>query len=267
MPPAAPTSAPATISTGLLITKPAIAAAVPVNELSSEITTGMSAPPIGSTIATPNVSAAATMTSRTTFLTVRVEDERSAVGAEDEQQQTEHGHRCERERGDPTARNRDRLAADPAHELARRDERARERDRPDGRAEDDEDRRRNGFLERSLDADVVVDRDERRRATADGVEERHQLRHRRHLHGPGEVPADATADGPADPDDQDRLDAHDAQREEPHDRRDDRDCHPGGAQAVALARRRRRIHLVEADHEAGRADHPGEKDEGVHPLR
>ena len=38
------------ISTGLLITKPAIAAAVPVNELSSEITTGMSAPPMGSTM-------------------------------------------------------------------------------------------------------------------------------------------------------------------------------------------------------------------------
>ena len=32
------------------MTKPAIAAAVPVNELSSEMTTGMSAPPIGSTI-------------------------------------------------------------------------------------------------------------------------------------------------------------------------------------------------------------------------
>ena len=55
--PDAPTSAPAMISTGLPITKPAIAAAVPVNELSSEMTTGMSAPPMGSTMVTPKISA------------------------------------------------------------------------------------------------------------------------------------------------------------------------------------------------------------------
>ena len=60
--PEAPTSAPAMISTGLLMTKPAIAAAVPVNELSSEMTTGMSAPPMGSTIVTPKISAASTIT-------------------------------------------------------------------------------------------------------------------------------------------------------------------------------------------------------------
>ena len=53
MPPEAPTRAPAMISTGLPMTKPAIAAAVPVNELSSEMTTGMSAPPMGSTMVTP----------------------------------------------------------------------------------------------------------------------------------------------------------------------------------------------------------------------
>ncbi len=47
------------IRTGLLSTKPAIATAVPVNELSSEMTTGMSAPPIGSVIVTPKTSAAA----------------------------------------------------------------------------------------------------------------------------------------------------------------------------------------------------------------
>ena len=60
--PEAPTRAPAMIRTGLLITKPAIATAVPVNEFSSEMTTGMSAPPIGSVIVTPNVSAAARIT-------------------------------------------------------------------------------------------------------------------------------------------------------------------------------------------------------------
>ena len=55
--PDAPTRAPEMISTGLLMTKPAIAAAVPVNELSSEMTTGMSAPPMGSTSVMPKISA------------------------------------------------------------------------------------------------------------------------------------------------------------------------------------------------------------------
>ena len=64
IPPAAPTSAPAMISTTLPITKPAIATAVPVKALSSEMTTGMSAPPIGMTMATPDSSAAATTPAR-----------------------------------------------------------------------------------------------------------------------------------------------------------------------------------------------------------
>ena len=64
MPPDAPTRAPAMISTGTSRTKPAIATAVPVNAFSSEMTTGMSAPPIGSTIVTPNASAAASRSSR-----------------------------------------------------------------------------------------------------------------------------------------------------------------------------------------------------------
>ena len=58
--PEAPTSAPATISAQFPMTNPAIATAVPVNAFSSEITTGMSAPPIGSTIITPNPSDAST---------------------------------------------------------------------------------------------------------------------------------------------------------------------------------------------------------------
>ncbi len=45
--PDAPTSAPATMSTTSLTTKPAMETAVPVKELRSEMTTGMSAPPIG----------------------------------------------------------------------------------------------------------------------------------------------------------------------------------------------------------------------------
>jgi hypothetical protein len=54
-----PTSAPEMMSTVLLMTKPVIAAAIPEYELSSEITTGMSAPPMGSTSPTPSASASA----------------------------------------------------------------------------------------------------------------------------------------------------------------------------------------------------------------
>ena len=56
--PEAPTSAPEMISTLFSSTKPVAAAARPVKELSSEMTTGMSAPPIGSTKSTPRTSAA-----------------------------------------------------------------------------------------------------------------------------------------------------------------------------------------------------------------
>ena len=56
--------------TGLSMTKPAIAAAVPVNALRSEITTGMSAPPIGRTIVTPKTSAEPMMARRTRSATI-----------------------------------------------------------------------------------------------------------------------------------------------------------------------------------------------------
>ena len=51
---------PATIRTLFSSSKPLAATARPVKAFSSEITTGMSAPPIGSTKSTPNTSAAAT---------------------------------------------------------------------------------------------------------------------------------------------------------------------------------------------------------------
>ena len=51
--PEAPTSIPLTISTLFSSSKPVAAAARPVNAFRSEITTGMSAPPIGSTKSTP----------------------------------------------------------------------------------------------------------------------------------------------------------------------------------------------------------------------
>ena len=55
--PAAPTRAPPMIRALLSIANPAAAAASPENELSSEITTGMSAPPIGTTASTPTARA------------------------------------------------------------------------------------------------------------------------------------------------------------------------------------------------------------------
>ena len=70
--PEAPTRAPAMIRTLLSRTKPAIATAVPVNELSRLITTGMSAPPIGRIIVTPKTSAAARMTNMTGTLRLPV---------------------------------------------------------------------------------------------------------------------------------------------------------------------------------------------------
>ena len=61
--PEAPTSVPATISAVLSSAIPVAAADRPVNAFSSEITTGMSAPPIGRTTMLPS-SAAATSTPR-----------------------------------------------------------------------------------------------------------------------------------------------------------------------------------------------------------
>ena len=57
--------------------------------------------------------------------------------------------------------------------------------------------RRDGARE----AEVLVDGDQGRRAAADRVEQRHQLGHRRHLHGAGGVQAVAAADGDAGEDD------------------------------------------------------------------
>ena len=59
--PEAPTIIPATISAGLFSAIPVAAADRPVKAFSSEITTGMSAPPIGSTTALPSSAAQISM--------------------------------------------------------------------------------------------------------------------------------------------------------------------------------------------------------------
>ena len=61
MNPPAPSRAPAIISTLLPIANPVAAAARPAYELSNETTTGMSPPPIGSTMETPRNSERATI--------------------------------------------------------------------------------------------------------------------------------------------------------------------------------------------------------------
>ena len=119
--PDAPTSMPLTISTFECRTNPVAAAARPVNAFSSEITTGMSAPPIGST----NSDA---------------EDER----ADDDRRSEEPEARPttiaaapsatsaakQRQVPDLLARIRDRPPADQLLQLRERDQRAGERDEP-----------------------------------------------------------------------------------------------------------------------------------------
>ena len=61
MMPEAPTIMPATISAVLFRAMPVAAADSPVKAFSSEMTTGMSAPPIGSTTALPSSAAATSM--------------------------------------------------------------------------------------------------------------------------------------------------------------------------------------------------------------
>ena len=60
--PEEPTSVPATTMARLLMAKPSAATARPVNEFKSEMTTGMSAPPMGMTIAMPKNSASKNIT-------------------------------------------------------------------------------------------------------------------------------------------------------------------------------------------------------------
>ena len=81
MAPEAPTSAPEMIRTGLPSTKPAIAAAVPVNELSRLMTTGMSAPPMGRTMVIPKIRPARTTRPRTSRATSLVRETAPAAVA------------------------------------------------------------------------------------------------------------------------------------------------------------------------------------------
>ena len=171
--PDAPTSAPLTIRTFSCRAKPAADAASPVQAFSSEITTGMSAPPIGSTKRTPNVSEAA-MTPTSSHCGLRPDEDRDG--------EDERGRDHERV-DELLARIDDRPAADQLLQLGERDQRAGEGDRADDRRDDH--RQREVEVEPAGCRRQVVElgeRDQRHRAAADAVEERHHLRHRGHLH-------------------------------------------------------------------------------------
>ena len=109
----------------------------------------------------------------------------------------------------------------------------------------------------------VLDRDEGRRAAADRVEERDELRHLRHLDVAGRVEAEAAADDEADDDDHPGDGVHPAVAGHEADQRgQDGHDHAAGGQEVAVPRRGRRVHQVEAQHEADGAAELGEVDEG-----
>ena len=190
--PEAPTIMPATISAVLSSAMPVAAALRPVNALSSEITTGMSAPPIGSTTKLPS----------------------SARGDEQGDHQALAGlarRRSPRRR--PTAMTSSSplssccappivigLPGQDLLQLGEGDVRAPERDRADDRREQREDRDVGRLVGEAAGLAELDPGDERDRAAADAVEQRDHLRHRGHLHVARGRDADDRADDDAERD-------------------------------------------------------------------
>ena len=85
--PDAPTIMPATIIAGLSSASPVAAAERPVNAFSSEITTGMSAPPIGNTTMLPRIAPTDQDAEDEQRLRVRAGREDHRAGDRDRQQQ------------------------------------------------------------------------------------------------------------------------------------------------------------------------------------
>src|SRR3990172_5444909 len=165
--PEAPTSVPPMMSAVLSRTKPVEAAARPVKAFRSEMTTGMSAPPIGRTSREPKASAPARSSTIQTP---------ASVAPATAPKKEEHVH-------DVVPGEDDRAAGHELWQLAEGDEAAREGDRADERREEHGADRVAGEVAREgRDAVVLGGGDQRRRPAADAVEERHHLRHRRHLH-------------------------------------------------------------------------------------
>ena len=164
--PLAPTRVPAISSSTFASTRPDAATASPVKALSSEITIGTSAPPIGSTSSTPR--ARPDGGEEVGEQRVAGRDERDAGG---------DGADHEQHHEDPQAGERHRPGRDDALELAEGDERSGERDRADEHRHGDD-----GEGPRALAVPDLDEGDERGRAAADAVEGGDELRHLRHLH-------------------------------------------------------------------------------------
>ena len=197
---------------------------MPVNALSNEMTTGMSAPPIGSTNSTPKASAprmiATSSASFSTPATIAIAE------AEEHRQQDARlpyfwpGYVI----GRPVISSwsfakATMLPANDTEPMSAERTMATETLRS----------RSPGSRDRVVE---VRERDQRRRPAADAVEQRHHLRHRGHLHGARRVRADRRRDG-HDEDHPDELVGVEAGQEE---RRHDGDGHAEGADPVAVAR-------------------------------
>ena len=118
---------------------------------------------------------------------------------DDDREGHERGH--QREIHDLLSRIHDRTAADELLQLAERDQTAGKRHAADqcGQHDRDADVRVNATWRRR-DVVEVRECDQRSGAASDAVEERHHLRHRRHLHGPRRVSTDRCKDGHHDQD-------------------------------------------------------------------
>ena len=242
--PEAPTRAPATMRTTLPTTKPAIATAVPVKALRSEMTTGMSAPPIGRTIVTPKIRAQASAASSRRRQDVAVVRDHAGTRQDHHDRDAQAGH--EQEPGkDPTARDQDGLALDAAHQFGRGDQRTRERHRADDDVGDDEEGSpaiqagdAAGQDAVAVEGNEVVEGQQRGRGATHGVEERDELRHGGHGHGPGHSEAQASAQSQA-ADQEDPVPEPHAALDHEDNLRHDGDHHARGRYPVAGPRRGR----------------------------
>ncbi len=244
--PEAPTSAPLMISTLFPSTKPVSAAASPVNELSSEMMTGISAPPIGSTNSTPSSAAAPTATKNagTVYWLAMTKPAATTIVSA-----TSALTICWPGIGDGTARHE-------LLQLEEGDDAAGEADRTDHAREHHRDRLIPGDVRRvGAQFEELGRSDHRRSAAARAVEERDHLRHRGHLHGARRVDADRRTG--ADARQQNPPRAGEVELEAGCDQRD---RHAEHRDPVAAARGLGRTEVAQADDETDARDEVGAVD-------
>ena len=189
--PDAPTIMPATIIAVLFSARPAAAAESPVSALRSEITTGMSAPPIGSTTSTP--STAAITSSPMTQISGAPPSPATTAQAMAPSSSRPLTTCCARP--SPIGRpgriswSLPNAISEPQNEIE-----------PTIAENSDATIDVGRLGEEAVGGAELRPRDQRHRATADAVEQRHHLRHRGHLHLAGRRHAERGADHQADDD-------------------------------------------------------------------